>query len=417
MPHGPVYGFSPDEKPDVWWKKPDGNWLGFWKREWPDLLGEAVLKQTDQYEWEVWQPDYRADRIYSKTLETGVTHHLFPAKERIYRLGIRPQNDFFSEDMILLLKKIQNDPIILHLHSTYGFHTPFFIEIMKIFGATKKFPIFFLGHGMFNTPFNELFGLHRPLTYLCLMVEHFRLKKLIKHIDIISEQAESALGKVRRIYSGGIEKLTMGCDFDFWVPVPSLEIKESIRKKLNISQEKTVFLASGNFMSRKQLDKLVEVFCSIIKRDDFFLVIAGHGDKANTDLITSLAASLVKQNKCILHPYVTGKELRSIYWASDIYVSVATGEGGPVSVMEAMACGLPVLSTPVGETAERMKEHGVGQFVPVRYYDEWVTIIEKVIDNNLPRSLDIQLARKAYHWEYVARRFVNIYHYLCKTYY
>ena len=43
MPHGPAYDFSPDEKPDVWWEKPDGSWLGFWTREWPDLLGEAVL--------------------------------------------------------------------------------------------------------------------------------------------------------------------------------------------------------------------------------------------------------------------------------------------------------------------------------------------------------------------------------------
>lgn len=416
MPHGPVYGFSPDEKPDVWWKKPDGNWLGFWKREWPDLLGEAVLKQTDQYEWEVWQPDYRADRIYSKTLDTGVTHRLFPAVLKIYRPGIKTRKGFFSEAMILSLKELQNEPILLKFHSTYGFCVPFYIEIMKIFGATKTFPIFFLGHGMFNTPFSEILGLHRPLTYVCLMVEHFRLKKLIKHIDVISEQAESALAKVRRIYSGSIEKLTMGCDFDFWVPAPSPELKKSIRKELKIPQDKTVFLASGNFIPRKQFDKLIEVFKSFQQRDDFFLIIAGHGDKAYTRMLISLAAPLIKQEKVMLHHYVRGEGLRNLYWASDLFVSVATDEAGPVSVMEAMACGLPVLSTPVGETAERMKEHGVGQFVPVKNYDEWVSIIEKAIDN-LPRSLDIQPARKAYHWEYVARQFVNIYHDLCKTYY
>lgn len=38
MPHGPTYGFSPDDKPDVWWEKADGSWLGFWTREWLDLL-------------------------------------------------------------------------------------------------------------------------------------------------------------------------------------------------------------------------------------------------------------------------------------------------------------------------------------------------------------------------------------------
>ncbi len=147
------------------------------------------------------------------------------------------------------------------------------------------------------------------------------------------------------------------------------------------------------------------------------VVIAGHGDNANTGFITSLAAPLVKQNKCILHPYVTGKELRSIYWASDIYVSVATGEGGPVSVMKAMACGLPILSTPVGETSDRMKKYGVGKFVPVKNYEEWVKAVLEILDKGMPKALDIRIARDAYDWPNVAKRFINVYHGLCKKYY
>lgn len=417
MPHGPCYHFSPDDKPDYWWEKPDGSWLGFWTREWLDILGEAVLKETDQYDWEVWQPDYRAERIYSKTLDTGVIHRLFPAEQKLYRPGIRPQKSFFSKPMISRLKTLQSDKMVLMLYNSHGFNVPFFNKILKIFGPAKKFPIFFRGGGMFKVPISEVLGLHRPLTYLCLMVEYFRLRKLVRYVDVVSEQSESALSEARKVYNGRIERLTMACDFNFWIPVPSLELKESIRKKLNIPQEKTVFFASGNFVLRKQLDKLIEVFCSIIKRDGFFLVIAGHGDKANTDLITSLAAPLIKQNKCILHPYVTGKELRSIYWASDIYVSVATGEGGPVSVMKAMACGLPILSTPVGETSDRMKKYGVGKFVPVKNYDEWVKAVLEILDKGMPKALDIRIVRDVYDWPNVAKRFINVYRDLCNDYY
>jgi glycosyltransferase involved in cell wall biosynthesis len=417
MPHGPAYHFSPDEKPDILWNKADGSWLGFWAREWPDVLGEAVLKETDKYEWEVWQPDYRADRIYSKVLENGVTHRLFPAEERIYRIGIKPRKGVFSEMMISSLKKHQNDPIILKLHSSYGLRVPFYIEILKIFGATKKFPIFFVGHGMFNTPLSELLCLHRPLTYVCLMVEHLRLKKLIKYIDVISEQAESALREARSVYSGRIEKLTMGCDFHFWVPVPSKELKETIRNKLNIPQEKMVFLASGNFIPRKQFDKLLEVFKDIQKRDDFFVIIVGHGDEAHTKILMSLAATLIKQKKAILHPYVRGVELRNLYWASDLYISVSTDEGCSVTVLEALASGLPVLSTEVGETAEIMKKHGVGKLIPINDYDEWEASLKYILDNGLPKTLDMQIAREAYHREYIARRLVNIYHDLCKSYF
>lgn len=419
MPHGPPYNFSPNEKPNIYWEKPDGSLVGFWPREWLDFLGAAVLKETDRYDWEVWQPDCRADKIYAKTLETGVTHCLFPAEEKVFRPGIRSEKGIFSKAMILRLKELQNNKLILMLYGTFGFRTPFYTEILKSFGGARKFPVFFRSGGMFKAPLSELLGFHRPLTYLCLIVEHLRLKKLLSNtaVDVISEQSGSALKEVRKIYNGRLEKLTMGCDFNFWVPVPSAEIKNSIREKFEISQEKTVFFASGNFAPRKQLDKLIEVFRAVHDRNDFYLFIAGHGDEKNTHLLTHLIEPLVKQKKAILHPFVTGEGLRDIYWASDLYVSVATDEGGPVSVMKAMACGLPVLSTPVGETADRMLKHGVGKFVPVNKYNDWKAAIVEILQGGLPIQLDLRIARDAYDWRNVAKRFVRVYDDLMKSRY
>jgi glycosyltransferase involved in cell wall biosynthesis len=415
MPHGPAYHYSFDGKPDIYWEKPDGSLVGFWPREWLDFLGEAVLKVTNRYEWEVWQPDYRADRIYSKTIETGVTHRLFPAEEKFYRPGIKSQKGIFSKPMISRLKKLENSNIILMLYSTYGFRTPFYNEILKIFGSSRRFPVFFRSGGMFKAPISEVLEVHRPLTYLDLIVEHIRLKKLVHYVDVISEQSESALREVRKVYNGRIERLTMGCDFNFWVSVPSMELKRSVRNKLNIPHEKTVFFASGNFVPRKQLDKLLEVLSLMQDRDNFFLIIAGQGDETYTNKLTSLAEPLVRQRKAILHHFVTGIELRDIYWASDVYVSVATDEGGPVSVMKAMACGLPVLSTPVGETAGRMKKYGVGKFVPVTKYDEWAKAIIEILNKKMPSILDIKIARDAYDWPNVAKRFVSVYDDLIKA--
>jgi glycosyltransferase involved in cell wall biosynthesis len=146
-----------------------------------------------------------------------------------------------------------------------------------------------------------------------------------------------------------------------------------------------------------------------------FLITAGHGDEANTSLLASLAHPLVKQKKALLHPYVTGEQLRNLYWLSDLYVSVATNEGGPVSVMKAMACGLPVLSTPVGETADRMKKYGVGKFVPIKKYDEWVLAVIDTSAKGLPKPMDIRIARDAYHWPNVARRFITVFDDLLKS--
>lgn len=410
MPHGPAYHYAPDEKPDVYWEKDNGQCVGFWTREWPDLLGEAIVKVTDRYAWEVWQPDLRADKIYSKLLDTGVTHFLFPPEETMYPIGIVSEKILFSKAIIDKLEEIKNERIIVQLH---GFRVPFYNELLKIFGPQNSFPFFLTGHGMSKAPVSELAGLHRPLTYLSLLMEHWQLKKRLQYVDVISEQSESALKEIRRIYEGRIEKLTMGCYFNYWTPPPSSEAKQLIRQKLKIPLHTTVFFATGNFVPRKQLDKLIKCFSSI-NRNDFFLLIAGHGDSANTTLLRSLIEPLIKQNRALLHPYIEGVGLRDLYWASDIYTSTSTDEGSSVAIIKAMACGLPILSTPVGETTELLSRCSAGRFIAIDKYSEWLNAITDVLDNGSPNTLDRKIARNAYDWSKVAQRFIKIYDSLVK---
>jgi glycosyltransferase involved in cell wall biosynthesis len=406
MPHGPAYHLSPDEKPEVFWEKPDGSLVGFWSREWPDVLGSSVLSLTDRYAWETWQPDCRANRIYSQTLTTGITHALFPAREVVYRPGIRSVKGIHSEAIITRLNELEEDRVIVQLH---GFRVPFYNDILRVCGSHKRGPFFIVGHGMSKAPISELLGLHRPLTYLCLMIEQIRLRRLLRHVDVISEQARSALGEIRKVFEGRIEKLTMGCDFGFWIPVPSADIKTSIRYRLNITSKKKVFLATGNFIPRKKLDRLIELFLKIKHREDFFLLIAGHGDSENTRLLTSMIQPLVYDGKAILHPYVTGEALRDLYWSSDIYTLVSDDEGSSVAVMKAFACGLSVLSTPAGETAEMMERYKVGKVIPLVPDEHWEKAVIDILEKGPLFPLNVQVARHAYHWPEVAKRFLRIY--------
>lgn len=408
MPHGPAYDYYKGEVPEIHWALPGGATVGFWSREWMDVLGAEVLKRTDRYEWEVWQPDFRADKIYSHTLDTGVTHRLFPAGEKQYGRWPLGEKGVYSASLLSSLVEEGRGRALVLLYGTYGFRFPFYYEIL---GALRglKIPVFMRSGGMFRAPLSDLWGLHRPLTYLKTLKEHFQLKAAIARADVVSEQSAAALCQLRKIYRGRVEKLTMGCDFSFWTAAPSAAEKAALRLKLGVSSGKTLFFASGNFVPRKQLDRLVEAFASLGDRKDFFLLIAGHGGERESRRLAALAEPLVKGGRVLIHGFAEGETLRALYRAADVYVSVATDEGGPASVMKALACGLPVLTTPVGETADALRAQGAGRFVPLRDYAAWARALRDILEKGLPTPMPLAAARDKYDWPEVVARYVDVF--------
>ena len=405
MPHGPAYEFAPGERPDVSWVRPDGSWVGFWKREWPDLLGASVLRAGAPYDWEVWQPDLRADREYAETLETGVVHRLLPAIERPYRRGVRRWPGLDSESVLRRLGALRDRRILLVLH---GFRVPFYGSLLKRLGPDRSWPILLVGHGICTVPSTELRGLHRPLTYLDLALEHQRLRRELRWVDAVTAPCTSADREISKVYRGPIERLTMGCEFDFWRPVPDKDIKRSLRAARGIGPSTLVLFASGNFVPEKQFDRLVEAVDQVRAGADVLLVLAGHGDARHTTALGALVQRLQNPKRVLIHPYVIDERLRELYWIADVYVSTSTAEGSSVAVMKAMGCGLPVLTTPVGETWERMRAHGVGAVIPVRNYVQWTRVIEEILAGTMPAALDQVVARAAYDWSHVATRFVRL---------
>jgi glycosyltransferase involved in cell wall biosynthesis len=405
MPHGPAYEFAPAERPDVAWARTDGSWVGFWEREWPDLLGAAVLRATDRYAWEVWQPDLRAEREYAQTLETGVVHRLFPASERRYRRGVRRWPGLYSEPVLRRLDTLRERRGLLVLH---GFRVPLYGTLLEHFGPDRSWPILLVGHGVCRVPTTELWGLHRPLTYLDLALEDRRLRRELRHVDAVTAPSTYAAREIGKVYRGPIERLTMGCDFGFWRPVPDKELKRTLRDARGIGFSTLVLFASGNFVPEKQFDRLIEAVDQVRAGGDVLLVLAGHGAARQTEALTALVRRLRQPARVVINPFVTGERLRELYWIADVYVSTSSAEGSSVAVMKAMACGLPVVTTPVGETWERMRAHGVGAVIPVGDYAGWTRAFEEIVAGAMPPPIDPTAAQAAYDWSHVATRCVRL---------
>ena len=84
MNHPPTYEEHANKpRPSINWDTPINGWVGIWGYDWSDQLASEILKVTNEFEHETWQPDLRADKIYSHTFENGLTQRMFPAVEKL----------------------------------------------------------------------------------------------------------------------------------------------------------------------------------------------------------------------------------------------------------------------------------------------------------------------------------------------
>lgn len=409
LAHKPDYDFMHDKpRPAVNWDTSDGKWVGIYGNEITNKLGEQVLKYSDAFEYEVWQPDYRADKMYSHRFESGLVHRLFPAKDRWHFHGIKVRREIYSQALVdYLLKYSKEHRVIINLNGD-------FCELnFKILEKCGHLPVLQTFRGLLYLPWSQVFKTRlNVLASLSYYQKHLRLKKLARRIDHIMVMNDFYLDDLKNVYPGPILKLTSGCDFDKWLPMDRSEA----RAALDLPQDKTIFFSSSLLIPIKQLDKLIRVLSRLRSEHDFLLLVSGHGLPDYETYLKNEAAELLKEDKIRFVGYITGEKLRQHYCAADAFVHPSISEGGPGAAMKAIACGVPVIITRVSNVAEHMQENGSGKIIDPFDYAQWQTVFEQILKGEQLKPFPREQGRELYDWQAVAEKFTEIYHYLEKGY-
>jgi glycosyltransferase involved in cell wall biosynthesis len=95
---------------------------------------------------------------------------------------------------------------------------------------------------------------------------------------------------------------------------------------------------------------------------DYELTLVGDG--ADRDRLAALARELAIDRHIIFAGYRSQEEVGEYLRRSDIFILPSFAEGVPVSLMEAMATGIPVIATNVGGVAELVESERTGLLVP-----------------------------------------------------
>ena len=151
------------------------------------------------------------------------------------------------------------------------------------------------------------------------------------------------------ISSNKVHLIPNAVDTARFIPVDDTQ-KMRLRQKLGLLQEAKIAIYTGRLVSYKGLPSLLQVWKEICRRhDNALLLLAGTGGLDIHNCEAGLR-EFVASSKMEKHVQFLGavNNVEEYLQAADMFVFPTENDAFPSSVVEAMACGLPVIATPVG---------------------------------------------------------------------
>ncbi len=168
-------------------------------------------------------------------------------------------------------------------------------------------------------------------------------------IIALSYFTKNKLFEAYKINADNISIIPGGIDLDRFHFIGK---KFEIRKALKIPDDKVILLTVRNLVNRMGLENLIIALKDIVKNaPDIYLVIGGEGP-LKAELI-ALTKSLNLREYIHFTGFIPEDKLPSFYQMADLFILPTKElEGFGLVTLEALACGLPVLGTPIGATKE-----------------------------------------------------------------
>ncbi len=194
-------------------------------------------------------------------------------------------------------------------------------------------------------------------TDLNLIPEYPFPRKLILQT---AEQAQASIGVCRALMDslaalgaepGKLNTLRNGVDLERFTPEP----REAARQRLGLDVQGPYLLSVGHLIERKGHHIAIEALPAI---PGVTLLVAGGGPEQGA--LKALAARLGVSDRVRWVGLVPQTELKWWYSAADALALCSSREGWANVLLEAMACGTPVIATNIWGTPEVVSQHAAG---------------------------------------------------------
>ncbi len=189
--------------------------------------------------------------------------------------------------------------------------------------------------------------------FLRRTVERFVLQRC-QQILVLSRFMADRLAKEHPGLEAPVALLPGGVDLDRFRPA---ENRQAMKTTLGIPPGTLVLLTVRNLEPRMGLDHLLHAMAEVAKTGQPLLLIGGRGPMEHE--LNQLAARLGLNSSVRFEGYIPEERLPIYYQAADFFILPSKElEGFGLVAVEALACGTPVLGTPVGAIPEVLRGLG-----------------------------------------------------------
>lgn len=249
---------------------------------------------------------------------------------------------------------------------------------------------------------------HKKLNVV--FVRHY-IKKAIKLADriiAISNYTKEDLVQHMGVRPERIQVVHLATDAGY-KPVEDKPLIDRVRQKYRLPEKYILFV--GAIEPRKNIQTLIYAYARLHKRyrEELGLVIAGAKGWQNKDIYQTVE-KLEIDDRVVFPGYIAKEDMSALYSGATVFVYPSLYEGFGLPVLEAMSCGVPVITSNVSSLPEIAGD--AARLVCPTDVDELIAVLEEVLDDEeLRKQMRQKSIKRAslFSWDRCAKETLKIY--------
>ncbi|MCC7522719.1 glycosyltransferase family 4 protein [Candidatus Uhrbacteria bacterium] len=346
----------------------------------------AVHELTDRID------DFEYDLICAR-FKSGLSRSERIGNVMVHRVGLGRPLDKYLLPVLGPLRalRLKKPDIVWSLMASYGGFAALFFSWLK----PKPRLLLTLQEGDPLEHYTKRLGIFSPLHPLL-----FARADAVQAISHFLADWSKRMG-----FSGEPEVIPNGVPIEQFTKRILPEERARIRSGFGFSESDTVLIHTGRLSKKNGVDDLIRSL--LILPSSFKILLIGNGEDENA--LKNLAEQLDVSKRIVFagpRPYI---ELPPYLQASDIFVRASLSEGLGNSFLEAMACGIPVIGTPVGGIPDFLTDGETGIMCHPRDPKSIAEAVLRLIGDRDLRDRLVQngsrLVADKYNWDRLADAF------------